>query len=287
MVNKMNKYNYCILVFLITLSLPFEMVAQEAPSGVVSKIMKEPGRFEIKKPLRVKDLTPEQLENLRQSGTRPRYDTREKRVVQKNNTKRTMCSVKRKQSSRVKRQYPKSPVAFEQGMRILQPGEDPDTGLVKQIGIKRPTIITGRDETKLSLEEVEAILDEIQYYESSAVKRQAMVKLYEDYQVFQNKEESTLIYPVIMDCFADDQDPLVRAEAAVILGWLKNDEAIEVLVEALEWDENEMVRSSCAKALGFFEPGNKEVLAEALENDPSEKVRGAAAKSLGILEDLM
>lgn len=78
-----------------------------------------------------------------------------------------------------------------------------------------------------------------------------------------------------------DTDYLVRAQAAVALGKLKDPKAIPYLVTALS-DNSNYVRIDSANALGNIgDPQAIQALTKSLVDDPSPHVRRACAKALG------
>ena len=84
---------------------------------------------------------------------------------------------------------------------------------------------------------------------------------------------------------SDSPDHRIRLKAVRALGKSKHESAVAPLCDALK-DENEIVRTSAAEALGAI--GNDESLLpliEVLENDPYNHARAAAAKSLGAFPD--
>ncbi len=80
-----------------------------------------------------------------------------------------------------------------------------------------------------------------------------------------------------------DPDALVRSDAVDALGLLRYTAAIDPLIGMLHDDEDPVVRASVAEILGDF--GEARALAALLQalNDPDESVRAFAACSIGLL----
>jgi len=83
-----------------------------------------------------------------------------------------------------------------------------------------------------------------------------------------------------------DESELIRREAAVALGEIKDEKAIEPLITALTTDEESEVRGSAAFALGSIGSEKAiEPLITALTTDEESGVRGSAADALGSIGD--
>jgi len=81
-----------------------------------------------------------------------------------------------------------------------------------------------------------------------------------------------------------DNEPQVRAQAALSLGATGHETAEKVLVKMLSSDADASVRAACADALGDLEnPGAGAALASALASDKSDDVKINAAEGLGKL----
>jgi HEAT repeat protein len=91
---------------------------------------------------------------------------------------------------------------------------------------------------------------------------------------------------MFMERLTDNKDENMRANAARILGTVKKEEAVPLLVEALKKDKAGKVRSAAAIALAEIGHSDKDIvsaLVERLTNDGDNLVRASAVRALGCL----
>jgi HEAT repeat protein len=79
----------------------------------------------------------------------------------------------------------------------------------------------------------------------------------------------------------NDEDNLVRSNAALALGMIGDSNAIDPLIEVLEDDGDSKVRSSSAEAIGQIgDPRAADALIKSVKDDESDSVRSSAAEAL-------
>ncbi len=106
------------------------------------------------------------------------------------------------------------------------------------------------------------------------VRREALLSL---------AERGEAAAPIVVQYLAKDEDALVRATAAVILGDLRWREAVPHLSRAVREDESSIVRADACTALARISDASAAPAVAVALRDMNEDVRRAAAHALGRL----
>jgi len=122
--------------------------------------------------------------------------------------------------------------------------------------------------------------------EDVEVRRRAV----SDYCVHMWRSSDPQAVPAVIHALEEDQDALVREQAACVLGTIAGPtptpEAIRALTRALEGDKVARVRARAARVLGHHalrEPGVMPALLQALQRDGSPDVRWAIVNTLSFV----